>query len=124
MLSFRDLAELSEKIMELAPENTESNKVKTEYKECGVYSVFDNRHVCINFSWVLQVPYLACGDSISLRNALVEGTCSKRGDYVIEDVTIEKDVFRRLVLTEPQPNQILIEAKVVQRKFASLISYN
>ena len=39
MLSFRDLAELSEKIMELAPENTESNKVKTEYKECGVYCV-------------------------------------------------------------------------------------
>ncbi|XP_033642864.1 eEF1A lysine and N-terminal methyltransferase-like [Asterias rubens] len=63
-------AELSSKVMELAPPGMQDN---------------------------VQVPFLSIGDDIGHREVRYRGNSPLTGDFVVEDVTDGEDVYRRLV---------------------------
>lgn len=63
-------AELSSKVLELAPPDVQK-----------------------------QTPFLSLGDSINLRTVRDRGKSNFSGDYVVEDVDRDGDIFRRLIFT-------------------------
>ncbi|EDO48242.1 predicted protein [Nematostella vectensis] len=80
--------ELSSKVMDLAPEGL-TDKTK--------------------------VPFLSVGGDIGIRKTVHEGSSSLSGDYIVEDITIGEDTFRRLVFLI-NPHGIQSEAKLFTAK--------
>ncbi|XP_074654403.1 eEF1A lysine and N-terminal methyltransferase-like [Tubulanus polymorphus] len=78
-------SELSAKVMELAPRNPGKAKV----------------------------PFLSIGDDIGRRTVKHEGNSIDTGDYVIEDVDVDSEVFRRLYFKN-NPSTCQSEAKLVK----------
>lgn len=77
-------AELSCKVMELAPPG---------------------------FKTGVQVPFLSLGQDIGKRQIKYKGRSEMSGDYVIEDVDVDGDVYRRLIFSS-NPNIVQSEAKL------------
>lgn len=79
-------AELSAKVMELSPKDLPTKAL---------------------------VPFLSVGEGLGKRNVRHRGTSQESGDYVVEDVGVEKgDVFRRLVFLN-NPNVVQSEARLL-----------
>lgn len=78
-------SELSSKVMELAPPG---------------------------FKTGIQVPFLSVGQDIGNRQIRYKGKSEMSGDYVIEDVDVSGDMYRRLVFSS-NPNIVQSEAKLI-----------
>ncbi|XP_064649297.1 eEF1A lysine and N-terminal methyltransferase-like [Lineus longissimus] len=78
-------AELSSKVMELAPPNLGD----------------------------IKVPFLSIGDEIGQRSIKHRGTNKMTGDYVIEDVITEGDIMRRLIFLN-NPMVVQSEARMTK----------
>jgi hypothetical protein len=63
-------------------------------------------------TFLLQVPFLSLGQDIGNRQIRYKGKSEMSGDYVIEDVDVSGDMYRRLVFSS-SPNIIQSEAKLV-----------
>lgn len=74
-----------------------------------------NPHLTIFFCFYdyVQVPYLSLGDDISNRVIKFKGSSEFSGEFVVEDVEIEGETFRRLVFMN---NQTLIQSETKLRK--------
>ncbi|XP_045510777.1 eEF1A lysine and N-terminal methyltransferase homolog [Colias croceus] len=71
----------------------------------------------IPFGFSGQIPFLSLGSDVGKRTPIHSGSSKVSGDFVVEDVEVDGEVFRRLVFLD---NQFLVqsEAKVrtVKRK--------
>lgn len=67
-----------------------------------------------NVTSAAQVPFLSIGDDVGTRKVVHKGCSSYTGDYVIEDVEIDRDeMFRHLVFLSNK-NVVQSEAKLCQ----------
>ncbi|XP_076093580.1 eEF1A lysine and N-terminal methyltransferase-like [Mytilus galloprovincialis] len=64
-----------------------------------------------NFKRGVQVPFLSLGQDIGKRHIKCKGHSDMSGEYVIEDVEVDGDVYRRLVFSS-NPNIVQSEAKL------------
>jgi len=60
-----------------------------------------------------KVPYLSFGEDLGQRTVLFQGISDFNGEYAVEDVKIENEIFRRLIFLNNQ-NIIQSEAKLKQ----------
>ena len=65
-----------------------------------IHSCMMNWFLALTFtfaSWRLQTPFLSLGDSINLRTIRDRGRSDLSGEYVVEEVDRDGEIFRRLV---------------------------
>jgi len=62
-----------------------------------------------------QVPYLSIGDDVGKRTVVFEGKSQLSGDYVIEEINVDEENFRRLIFLSSK-NIIQSEAKLKTTK--------
>ena len=67
------------------------------------------KNISFNF---FQVPFLSVGQDIGNRQIRYKGKSEMSGDYVIEDVDVSGDMYRRLVFSS-NPNIVQSEAKLI-----------
>lgn len=71
--------------------------------------------------WILQTPFLSLGDSINLRTVRDRGKSNFSGDYVVEDVDRDGDIFRRLIFTG-NCNMVQSEIRLAQGVYTQVYS--
>ena len=57
------------------------------------------------------MPFLSIGDEITKRTILYKGNSELSGEFVVEDVTVDPDIFRRLIYMSNK-NAIQSEARL------------
>lgn len=55
-----------------------------------------------------NIPYVTVGDDLGSREAVYKGSSSFSGEFIVEDVSIENDRFRRLIFLN---NQAVIQSE-------------
>ena len=64
------------------------------------------------------MPFLSLGDEINTREVRQRGQSRLSGDFVVEDVESEGDMYRRLVFLSSK-NTVQSEAKLIKSKLSS-----
>ena len=65
------------------------------------------------YFWFIQSPFLSIGDAVNLRCERHRGSSPISGDFVIEDVDVNGQTFRRLVFLSSR-NLVQSEAKLIK----------
>jgi len=60
-----------------------------------------------------RMPYVAVGDGLGHRELVYSGSSAMSGDFVVEDVSVEDERFRRLVFLN---NQSVIQSEAKLKK--------
>ena len=64
----------------------------------------------------LQSPFLTLGDSVSMRSVREDGRSEVSGGFVVEDVSVDDKMFRRLVFLA-MPDNVQSQALLCKSKF-------